>query len=119
MYDDERLMKGSARSKWPSLGIYPWSRVLTLGNTNGLVISKDQRGLLIRMYRKFDIAYVNGFVLGTPKFYIRYDFSIAYHHGTTILHIVAMHVYYHIEAETKWTPFRRRHFQTHFLDWKY
>ena len=25
----------------------------------------------------------------------------------------------HIEAETKWPPFRRRHFQTHFLEWKY
>ena len=25
----------------------------------------------------------------------------------------------HIEAETKWTPFRRRHFQMHFLEWKY
>ena len=24
----------------------------------------------------------------------------------------------HIEAETKWTPFRRRHFQWHFLEWK-
>ena len=24
----------------------------------------------------------------------------------------------HIEAETKWTPFRRRHFQVHFLEWK-
>ena len=24
----------------------------------------------------------------------------------------------HIEAETKWTPFRRRHFQMHFLEWK-
>ena len=24
----------------------------------------------------------------------------------------------HIEAEIKWPPFRRRHFQTHFLDWK-
>ena len=23
----------------------------------------------------------------------------------------------HIEAETKWTPFRRRHFQTHFRQW--
>ena len=23
------------------------------------------------------------------------------------------------EAETKWPPFRRRHFQTHFLEWKY
>ena len=27
--------------------------------------------------------------------------------------------YLTIEAETKWTPFRRRHFQTHFLEWKY
>ena len=25
---------------------------------------------------------------------------------------------YHIEAETKWTPFSRRHFQMHFLVWK-
>ena len=25
---------------------------------------------------------------------------------------------YHIEAEAKWTPFRRRHFQMHFLQWK-
>ena len=25
---------------------------------------------------------------------------------------------YHIEAETKWTPFPRRHFQMHFLEWK-
>ena len=25
---------------------------------------------------------------------------------------------YHIEAETKWTPFCRRHFQGHFLEWK-
>ena len=25
----------------------------------------------------------------------------------------------HIDAETKWPPFRRRHFQTHFLEWKY
>ena len=25
----------------------------------------------------------------------------------------------HIEAETKWTPFRRRHFQVHFREWKY
>ena len=24
----------------------------------------------------------------------------------------------HIEAETKWPPFRRRHFQTHLLEWK-
>ena len=24
----------------------------------------------------------------------------------------------HIEAETKWTPFRRRHFQIHFRKWK-
>ena len=24
----------------------------------------------------------------------------------------------HMEAETKWTPFRRRHFQVHFLEWK-
>ena len=24
----------------------------------------------------------------------------------------------HIEAETNWPPFRRRHFQTHFLEWK-
>ena len=24
----------------------------------------------------------------------------------------------HIEAKTKWPPFRRRHFQTHFLQWK-
>ena len=24
----------------------------------------------------------------------------------------------HIESETKWTPFRRRHFQMHFLEWK-
>ena len=24
----------------------------------------------------------------------------------------------HTEAETKWTPFRRRHFQMHFLEWK-
>ena len=26
---------------------------------------------------------------------------------------------YHIEAETKWPPFCRLHFQTHFLEWKY
>ena len=26
--------------------------------------------------------------------------------------------YQHIEAETKWPPFPRRHFQTHFLEWK-
>ena len=26
--------------------------------------------------------------------------------------------FYHIEAETKWTPFRRRHLQVHFLEWK-
>ena len=25
---------------------------------------------------------------------------------------------YHIGAETKWTPFRRRHFQVHFQEWK-
>ena len=25
----------------------------------------------------------------------------------------------HIEAETKWPPFPRRHFQTYFLEWKY
>ena len=24
----------------------------------------------------------------------------------------------HLEAETKWPPFSRRHFQTHFLEWK-
>ena len=24
----------------------------------------------------------------------------------------------HIEAETRWTPFHRRHFEMHFLDWK-
>ena len=30
--------------------------------------------------------------------------------------IVTYH--YNIEAETKWPPFRRRHFQTHFLEWK-
>ena len=26
---------------------------------------------------------------------------------------------YHNEAETKWTPFRRRHFQMNFLEWNY
>ena len=26
--------------------------------------------------------------------------------------------YKHIEAETKWTPFSRRHFQVHFCEWK-
>ena len=25
---------------------------------------------------------------------------------------------YHIEAKTKWPLFRRRHFETHFLEWK-
>ena len=25
----------------------------------------------------------------------------------------------HIETETKWPPFSRRHFQVHFLEWKY
>ena len=25
----------------------------------------------------------------------------------------------HIEAETKWSPFSRRHFQMHFLEWKH
>ena len=28
-------------------------------------------------------------------------------------------LYWHIEAEKKWTTFRRRHIQTHFLQWKY
>ena len=28
------------------------------------------------------------------------------------------HGRYHIEAETKWTPFHRRHFEVHFLEWK-
>ena len=27
-------------------------------------------------------------------------------------------VHQHIEAETKWPPFRRRHFQMHFVEWK-
>ena len=27
--------------------------------------------------------------------------------------------YWHIEAETRWTTFRRRHFQMHFLEWRY
>ena len=27
--------------------------------------------------------------------------------------------HYHIEAETKWPPFSRQHFQMHFLEWKY
>ena len=27
-------------------------------------------------------------------------------------------IIYHIEAETKWPPFCRRHFQMHFLEWK-
>ena len=31
------------------------------------------------------------------------------HLGTTL----------HIEAETKWPPFSRRHFQMDFLEWKY
>ena len=26
---------------------------------------------------------------------------------------------WHIEAETRWPPYCRRHFQTHFLEWKY
>ena len=26
---------------------------------------------------------------------------------------------FNTEAETKWTPFTRRHFQMHFLEWKY
>ena len=30
---------------------------------------------------------------------------------------VALFVY-HIEAETKWSPFRRRHFEMHFSEWK-
>ena len=25
----------------------------------------------------------------------------------------------HVEAETKWTPFSKRHFQMHFLEWKF
>ena len=27
-------------------------------------------------------------------------------------------MHWHIEAETKWTQFRRRHFQVHFIKWK-
>ena len=27
-------------------------------------------------------------------------------------------IYWHIETETKWTPFRRRHFEVHFFVWK-
>ena len=29
-----------------------------------------------------------------------------------------VHQRQHIEAETKWTPFRRRHFEVHFIEWK-
>ena len=35
-------------------------------------------------------------------------------------HLSGVCVYYHhTEAETKWPTFRRRHFQKHFLEWKY
>ena len=39
-----------------------------------------------------------------------------YIHTKHVLNIMFEH--FCIEAETKWTPFRRRHFQTHFLVWK-
>ena len=34
------------------------------------------------------------------------------------LHCYGATIYQHIEAETKWPPFSRRHVQRHFLEWK-
>ena len=31
---------------------------------------------------------------------------------------LCLYDYQHIEAETKWTPFSRRHFEMDFLEWK-
>ena len=31
---------------------------------------------------------------------------------------IYIYIYQHIEAETRWTPFRRRQFHVHFLQWK-
>ena len=34
------------------------------------------------------------------------------------LDMFTFHAPFHIEAETKWLPFRQRNFQVHFLEWK-
>ena len=54
------------------------------------------------------------------------DVTLTTWHGYVTLHMkhfamlqVTPHVLTHwIEAKTKWTPFRRRHFQVHFREWK-
>ena len=40
--------------------------------------------------------------------------------GRTVIWVckTSMHAYQRIEAEIKWPPFSRRHFQMHFLEWK-
>ena len=44
---------------------------------------------------------------------LRGDFLFEYQ----FIHVNDMWIW-HMEAETKWTPFRRRHFQMDFLEWK-
>ena len=39
--------------------------------------------------------------------------------GAAVIKISCQFTPYHIEAETKWSPFRRRHFQAHFLERKF
>ena len=36
-----------------------------------------------------------------------------------VLLVHTIEQYQHIEAETKWPPFRRRQFQMYLLEWKY
>ena len=43
-----------------------------------------------------------------------YDYSSI---SESTLNDMGKHITWHIEAQTKWLPFRRRHFQMHFLQW--
>ena len=45
-----------------------------------------------------------------------YDIVVLYHCITCVRPVVTSLCYHHIEAETKWPPFCRRHFQVHFLN---
>ena len=101
------------------------------GNTDQVNIGADNAFLLIITWTNIDFSLVRFYgihlkeisqgmlKISTIDVSLIHVVGIYFWSGTQSWnqHIVYIW-YYHIEAETKWPPFRGLHFQVHFLEWK-
>ena len=83
--------------------------IVVISSGNNLSFSKSLSVYLARCAHLFWFGcWVHFKVRPVTVYYIKYV------HGSLCLVCCS----WHIETETKWTPFRRRHFQVHFLEWR-